>query len=269
MTYLKAFLARASGMTVSLLVHGALAAVACVSLTHVRGGSWGGGQGEGSDAAARPGLSAGFHEENQVIDGQPLPDRAQFGPVADREPQEIDPARPPIPFDAFSEDVPGETLPVPEPGVPADPQTERFAAEIRGARLPGSASSTATGEAGRGGETPAAAGPVGAGLGSGSGTGTGDGRGEGTDAVLVYAPQNYEYPREARRHSIEGEVVVEIAIRVDGTCTVNRIVQSSGSSIFDDAIHRMISQWKYKPATQGGRPVPAIDRVRFRFQLTK
>jgi TonB family protein len=269
MTYLKALLARTSGMTVSLLVHGALAAVACVSLTRVQGGSWGGGRGEGGLASELPGLNAGFHEEKQFIDGQPVPDRAQFGPVADSEPVEIDLSRPPIPFDAFTVDVQGETLPVPDLQVPTDPPAERFAAEIRGARLPNSSSAAATGETGRAGGAAGQTGPVGPGQGSGSSAGSGDGKGDATDAVLVYAPQNYEYPREARRHSIEGEVVVEISIRVDGTCTVNRIVQSSGSSIFDDAIHRMISEWKYKPATQGGRPVPTLDRVRFRFQLTK
>ena len=265
MIRLRVLLGRARGVIGSLLLHGGLAALACLSLVRIQGGSRGGGEGgQGNGLPPLAGLKAGLHQEPERLNAECLPDETRFGPVTDLDPVPVDLSRPSIPFDAFPVEVREESLPVADAGLPPDPQTGRFSAELRGARLPSAPS--APGEAGG---TGALAGPVGTGLGSGSGQGTGDGAGDATDAVLVYAPDHYEYPREARRQSIEGEVVVEITIRVDGTCAVNRILQSSGSRIFDEAIYKMVSSWKYKPATQGGRPVPTIDRVRFRFQLTK
>jgi TonB family protein len=260
MSTLPTFLTRVKGLAGSLLVHGALAAIACVSLTKVTGGGRGGQAGGDPGAPSIPGFSAAFHPDEPRVDGQRTPDAFQFDRVSDDQPVEIDLQRPVIPFDAFAVPFPGETLPLPDPSLPADPSTARFSSDFRRARLPQA-------QAGEAGSRP---GPIGVGPSAGSGTGksTGDGSGEGAGPVQVYGPRP-DYPREARRQSIEGVVVVELSIHADGSCSVNRILQSSGSPVLDEAVVGTVATWKYKPATEGGRPVTTIERIRFVFQLSK
>ena len=240
------------GLTGSLLVHGALAAIACVSLTQAAGG---GRSGSGNGTSAFPAFSAAFHQHESRVDGERHPDSYQFDRISDDEPVVIELQRPLIPFDAFSLPSPGDTLPIPDASLSSDPLAGRFPAELRGVRLPPAA------ESGGSGPRP---GPIAL----GSGTGSGDKGGEGAGPVQVYGPHP-DYPREARRHSIEGVVVVELSIRADGSCSVNRILQSSGFPVLDEAVLATVSTWKYKPATEGGRPVTAVERIRFVFQLSK
>ena len=253
MSVLRSFLSGTKGVAGSLIVHGALAAIACVSLTKVTGTGSGGQAGSG-DGAPRS-FSAAFHQDEARVEGNRTPDAFQFDRVSDDEPVVIDLQRPLIPFDAFAAQSPGDSVPVSDASLPSDPTAARFPADLRGARLPQAA------EAGGSGARPGA-------IGVGPGAGSGDKGGEGAGPIQVYGPHP-DYPREARRHSIEGVVVVELSIRADGSCSVKRILQSSGSPVLDEAVVGTVATWKYKPATEGGRPVTAVERIRFVFQLSK
>jgi protein TonB len=116
------------------------------------------------------------------------------------------------------------------------------------------------------------------------GTGDGDGAGGGSGAVgtAVVAPRAPvraapvpvdtpapAYPGAARRAEIEGVVRLEADVAADGTVTGVRVLESSGSSMLDDAAEAAVRRWRYEPATEDGVAVAATVRlppIRFRLQ---
>jgi protein TonB len=74
------------------------------------------------------------------------------------------------------------------------------------------------------------------------------------------------YPAAARRRGIEGEVVVEIEVRADGTCGEASLVECT-SPLFGEAVLSAVRGWKFLPAHQDGRPIAVSHRVRFIFRL--
>jgi protein TonB len=75
------------------------------------------------------------------------------------------------------------------------------------------------------------------------------------------------YPRRARRHGLEGEVLVEIVVEVDGRCGEVRVVERKGASDFEEAVLEALRAWRFRPASRAGRVVEATHRVRFTFRL--
>lgn len=85
-------------------------------------------------------------------------------------------------------------------------------------------------------------------------------------AVVVHNPPP-EYPLEARRARKEGVVVVEIAIRADGTCGEVRIVEDAPDPAFRESVLAAVRTWKFQPALRGGHPVESVQRFRFVFRI--
>ena len=75
------------------------------------------------------------------------------------------------------------------------------------------------------------------------------------------------YPRMARRRSLEGTVVVDVTIRMDGTAGPIRVVEQTGADLFADAVKEALEGWLFRPAQRGGVPVEAVHRIRFVFRL--
>jgi len=63
------------------------------------------------------------------------------------------------------------------------------------------------------------------------------------------------YPPESRRIGEEGNVIVSLVIQADGTVKDVKVVQSSGIQRLDEAAVLAASSWRFKPATQDGKPV--------------
>jgi protein TonB len=85
-------------------------------------------------------------------------------------------------------------------------------------------------------------------------------------AVEVHNPPP-EYPLEARRARKEGVVVVDIAIRADGTCGDVRVVEDASDPAFRESVLAAVRTWKFQPALRGGRPVESVQRFRFVFRI--
>jgi protein TonB len=270
---LKAALGRISGLTLSILIHGAVAGLACVTLISVRGRGGGGGASGGGDGLSSS-FFVGVREEGPRIDGDRESDKPAYGRVESEisSVEEFESTRVAEipPFDPLT-DIPveaSEPAPVPVPAEADYPG--RSSNEARHARLPGSSSgaSLAGAEAGSG----ASGGAHGAaGLGGGGREGTGDGSGagvgDGSGAAQIFAPSP-EYPAHARRKGIQGAVVVEISVLPDGTCSISRLVESSGCDELDQAAQAAVRRWKYKPLEREGQPCSSLERVRFVFRLT-
>ncbi|HWC66216.1 MAG TPA: TonB family protein [Thermoanaerobaculia bacterium] len=69
-------------------------------------------------------------------------------------------------------------------------------------------------------------------------------------------------PASARRLLSASPVVVEAVISPDGDVVSTRIVRSNPAA--DRAVVEALRQWKYRPATLGGRPVPVYLTVTVR-----
>jgi protein TonB len=134
------------------------------------------------------------------------------------------------------------------------------------------------------------------GIGTGSGTGIGPGRGPGAgpgrdggygnggpggigdrfgpglggkDLILPEAisQPRPNYTEEARKARTEGQVVLQVIIRKNGTVDGIRVLRGLAYGLDESAIHTVASKWRFRPATYRGIPVDfqAIIEVTFRL----
>jgi TonB family protein len=147
--------------------------------------------------------------------------------------------------------------PVDQPGVLTQP------AANNPSNGPGSGGGTGTGQGtgmGEGG---------GSGIGPGSGGGTGGGpyrAGSGISAPAIVREVKPDYTEEARRRGVEGDVVLEIVVRRDGTVGNIRLLQGLGSGLDQRAVDA-VRQWRFSPAMRQGTPVDVMVEVAVEFKL--
>jgi protein TonB len=178
------------------------------------------------------------------------------------EPKPIPPDPPPV--------IPPDPLPPVEAPVAKSPVNDRDHAGVleqtaarNESRGPGTENGTGTG-AGTG---------VGAGRGSGVGEGEGGGTGggpyrpgSGIEPPGLLREVKPDYTEEARRRGVEGDVVMEIVVRHDGTVGDVRIVQGLGSGLDGRAV-AAVRQWRFSPARRLGAPVDVIVEVAMEFKI--
>jgi TonB family protein len=110
---------------------------------------------------------------------------------------------------------------------------------------------------------------TGAGIGPGSGGGTGGGpyrAGSGITAPELLREVRPEYTEDARRLNLEGDVILEIVVRSDGTVGDVRMVKGLGAGLDRRAIDA-VRQWRFSPARRYGTPVDVIVEVAVEFKL--
>jgi protein TonB len=109
----------------------------------------------------------------------------------------------------------------------------------------------------------------GAGIGPGSGGGTGGGPyrpGSGITAPSIQREVKPDYTEEGRRRNIEGDVVVEIVVRSDGTVGSVKLLRGLGAGLDERAVEA-VRQWRFNPAHRYGTPVDVIVEVAVEFKL--
>lgn len=77
------------------------------------------------------------------------------------------------------------------------------------------------------------------------------------------------YPAAARRHGIEGTVIVLLEIDAEGAVTAAHVERSSGSSLLDDAALQRLAGWRFHAARRAGVAVPGTFRQEVVFRLTR
>jgi TonB family protein len=187
---------------------------------------------------------------------------------------------PPPPPDPKPEPTP--TPPPPPPPAPPAPAPPVVAPVV-------SAPADAIDRAGVPVQTPAATPSNGPGSGGGTGTGTGTGSGPGNGAGIgegsiagtgggPYRPGSGitppslvrevkpVYTEEARRRSVEGDVVMEVVVRADGGIGAVRVLQGLGSGLDQRAIEA-VRQWRFNPARRYGTPVDVLVEIAVEFKL--
>ena len=128
---------------------------------------------------------------------------------------------------------------------------------------------------------PGAGGGVGTGTGTGLGKGDGSGIGDGSGGGMGGGPYRpgsgvlpprilkevkASYTEPARRANIEGEVVLEIVVRRDGSVGDVRLISGLPEGLNDRAI-AAVRQWRFAPATRYGQAVDVIVEVAVEFKL--
>jgi protein TonB len=76
-----------------------------------------------------------------------------------------------------------------------------------------------------------------------------------------------DYPAEARRRRLQGQVVLRVDVSAHGTAEHVRVLTSSGHPILDDAAAAAVRAWRFEPARRGGMPVPEPVDVPVRFRI--
>lgn len=62
----------------------------------------------------------------------------------------------------------------------------------------------------------------------------------------------------------EGNVVVEVAIDMQGNIVQTKVLQSLGSDV-DTRVLLALRDWRFRPATRDGEPIPSLQDVVFHF----
>lgn len=190
----------------------------------------------------------------------PIPAR-RLPPPVEPKPRPVEP--PPVPIEA-------KTLPpVVAPVVtrPADERDREGVVEKveqpEPSQGPGSGGGAGTGRGTGLGEG------TGSGIGDGSGGGTGGGPyrpGSGVSPPRLLREVRADYSDAARRANLEGEVVLEIVIRSNGTVGEVRVLKGLGLGLNEKATEA-VRQWRFAPATMKGTAVDVIVEVAVEFKL--
>ena len=109
----------------------------------------------------------------------------------------------------------------------------------------------------------------GSGIGPGSGGGTGGGPyrpGSGVTPPTVLREVKPDYTEEARRRGLEGDVVLEIVVRRDGSVGEVTLLQGLGSGL-DQRATEAVRQWRFSPARRLGSAVDVVVEVAVEFKL--
>lgn len=117
----------------------------------------------------------------------------------------------------------------------------------------------------------------GTGLGSGNGNGIGPGSGGNIGGgvfhiggsvlapKLLFSPEP-EFSEEARKAKFSGDVQVYLIVDENGNPTHVKVVRGVGMGLDEKAIEA-VRQYKFKPATQNGKPVKVDLYVNVNFQI--
>lgn len=150
---------------------------------------------------------------------------------------------------------------------PADP------VEVRGEPAPVAKPVADQGSGSGGGSGTGAGQGVGEGTGPGLGPGSGGGEGggpyrpgSGIEPPRLLREVKADYTDDARRRGIEGEVVLEIVVRRDGSVGDVRVRRGLDRSLDQRAVVA-VRQWRFAPATRHGAAVDVIVEVGVDFKL--
>jgi protein TonB len=220
-------------------------------------GGGGGGGGLRQRAPAPKAMRLGKSKMNSPIPVRKAPEPVE--PVAK-------PPEPPPPPPKEPEPLPPVVAPVAtvaandrdQAGVidtPAPPKSDSRGSGIGGGAGTGTGTGLGSGE--------------GSGIGEGSGGGMGGGPyrpGSGITPPSILFEKKADYTEEARRRNLEGEVVLEIIVRRDGSVGDVKLINGLGSGLNDRAI-AAVRQWRFSPAKRLGTPVDVIVEVAVEFKL--
>jgi protein TonB len=115
---------------------------------------------------------------------------------------------------------------------------------------------------------------------TGSPRGTGNGGGDANTPVpvseltelprLLKQPSQQQmraaYPEAARRDAVEADVRLRLLVGADGRVSRAKLVKRAGRG-FDQVALKLVKQFRFRPGTRGGNPVPTWIPWTYKFRL--
>jgi protein TonB len=83
---------------------------------------------------------------------------------------------------------------------------------------------------------------------------------------LVYE-QKPQYTPEAMDAMIQGEVVVGCVVQTNGVCSDVHVTKSLDPNGLDRQAINAVQEWRFKPGTRLGEPVPVLVDIAISFTL--
>lgn len=77
-----------------------------------------------------------------------------------------------------------------------------------------------------------------------------------------------DYPPFLQARGVQGLVVLRVYVTADGRAASVSVLRSSGSRGLDASAVAAVRNWRFVPATRGGRPIPGVAEVPVNFQLS-
>jgi periplasmic protein TonB len=190
----------------------------------------------------------------------------------DDPPKELTPVTPPVvppppPVEREPEPLPSKVLVAPV--VTAAVETREREGTIENARGDTDSQGSGTGGGAGSGQGTGNGEGLGSGIGDGAGGGTGGGPyrpGSGIEPPRLLREVKADYTDEGRRRSLQGDVVLEIVVRRDGSVGEVTLLQGLGAGLDQRAI-AAVRQWRFDPARRRGAPVDVIVEVAVEFTL--
>ena len=220
-------------------------------------GGGGGGGGLKQPAPPPPAERKGVEKMRSPVPVRRPPPRVEPPPVIEKPveppPVKAEPVVAPV--------VPVAADPRDRAGVPWTPR--EVPPQETDSQGPGAGGGTGTGQGTGVGEG------SGAGIGPGSGGGTGGGPyrpGTGITAPAIIREVKPDYTEEGRRRHVEGDVVMEIIVRADGSVGNVKLLQGLGAGLDQRAIEA-VRQWRFSPAKRYGVPVDVVVEIAMEFKL--
>jgi protein TonB len=90
--------------------------------------------------------------------------------------------------------------------------------------------------------------------------------GASVSSGMLVKKVNPEYPPEAKKHRIQGVVVLEATVGTDGKIHDLRVISAPSSALADSSFSA-VSQWEYRAYLVNGEPVPVSTTIRVTFAL--
>ncbi len=87
------------------------------------------------------------------------------------------------------------------------------------------------------------------------------------DYKAAYLNNHLSYPLVARRMGIQGKVVLNVEVLVEGVSGQVNLDQSSGYKVLDRAAMESIKTWRFVPASRAGLPITKWFKIPIQFSL--
>lgn len=82
-------------------------------------------------------------------------------------------------------------------------------------------------------------------------------------------PPRVDYPAQAKRLGLQGQVIVDVLVRKNGDIGDVRVVQGSGHALLDEAAVKGVRRASFQPARIDGQNVDAWFKAPINFRLTQ
>ena len=89
----------------------------------------------------------------------------------------------------------------------------------------------------------------------------------GQEALYKYLAENLHYPEQAKANKVQGKVYVSFTVKADGSIANAKVERGIGGGCDEEALRVVKAMPKWKPGTDGGRPVDVQYHLPIIFSL--